>query len=104
MRAIRILSISLALLFSGAVAADTAVNESSKDNNVHVARGKAISMEELTAIADLSSARDEGGNPVTIDEGGEYSIGSFTRATVTVVPVNGNAKDVITLDLKQQPK
>lgn len=104
MRVITFLGISLVFLFSGAFAANTAVNESSKENSVHVARGKAISMEELTAIADLSSARDEGGNSVTLDEGGEYSIGSFTRATVTVVPVNGKAKDVITLDLKQPPK
>lgn len=99
------MSLAFALSSIG-IAADTGdiQDEANQDNTVHVARGKAISMDELTAIADLSSARDEKGNTVSLNEEGGYTIGSFTRGTITIVPVNGKVEDVITLDLKHQPK
>ncbi|CAM2832128.1 TPA: hypothetical protein NHI63_002536 [Legionella pneumophila] len=65
----------------------------------HMYRGSSITREELTQVADLSSARDQKGNPVTLEEE-SYSIGSFTKGTVTIVPKSGKADEVITLDLK----
>ncbi|HIC7358978.1 TPA: hypothetical protein ACW6D3_002677 [Legionella pneumophila] len=62
-------------------------------------RGSSITLDELAQIADLSSARDQKGNPVTLEEE-SYQVGSFTKGTVTVIPQSGNADDVITLDLK----
>lgn len=67
--------------------------------NKLLGRGSAISLEELATIADLSSARDEKGNPVTLEEG-SYQVGSFKRTTISVVPNSGKADDVITLNLK----
>ncbi|HAT2081745.1 MULTISPECIES: hypothetical protein [Legionella] len=65
----------------------------------HMYRGSSITREELAQVADLSSARDQKGNPVTLEEE-SYSIGSFTKGTVTIVPKSGKADEVITLDLK----
>lgn len=65
----------------------------------HIYRGSSITLEELAAVADLSSARDQKGNPVTLEEE-SYQVGSFTKGTVTIIPKSGNGDDVITLDLK----
>ncbi|HAU0116411.1 TPA: hypothetical protein JBE95_12640 [Legionella pneumophila] len=65
----------------------------------HMYRGSSISLEELAQVADLSSARDQKGNPVTLEEE-SYQVGSFTKGTVTIIPKSGKADDVITLDLK----
>ncbi|CCD08927.1 conserved exported protein of unknown function [Legionella pneumophila subsp. pneumophila] len=65
----------------------------------HMYRGSSITLEELAQVADLSSARDQKGNPVTLEEE-SYQVGSFTKGTVTVIPQSGKVDDVITLDLK----
>ncbi|WP_454783572.1 hypothetical protein [Legionella sp. WA2022007384] len=65
----------------------------------HMYRGSSITLDELAQVADLSSARDQKGNPVTLEEE-SYQVGSFTKGTVTVIPQSGKADDVITLDLK----
>lgn len=106
MKTIQNVVMSLALTFSVPALAEATSpqNQENKHNTVHVVRGKGISMDELTAIADVSSARDEQGNSVALRDEGGYSIGSFTRGTITIVPVNGKAADVITLDLKHQPQ
>lgn len=63
-----------------------------------VKRGQSITQNQLAAIADITSARDEKGNPVVLSEN-SYEVGSFTRATISIAPPGGKADDVITLDL-----
>ncbi|HAT4425591.1 hypothetical protein SC663_09625 [Legionella pneumophila serogroup 1] len=70
-----------------------------KNQTKHMYRGSSITLEELAKVADLSSARDQKGNPVTLEEE-NYQVGSFTKGTVTIIPKSGEADDVITLDLK----
>ncbi|MFC7781258.1 hypothetical protein [Legionella taurinensis] len=69
------------------------------DQTKHMYRGSSITLEELAAVADLSTARDQKGNPVTLEEE-SYQVGSFTKGTVTIIPKSGKADEVITLDLK----
>ncbi|HAU2157961.1 TPA: hypothetical protein JBK36_16060 [Legionella pneumophila] len=88
------LTISFATISHGA-SEDTDTTNPTK----YIYRGSSITLEELATVADLSTARDQKGNPVTLEEE-SYQIGSFTRGTVTIIPKSGQADDVITLDLK----
>lgn len=83
-------------------ASANATTEPPKTHTISVVRGQPIKVSDIEAIADISSARDQKGNPVTL-EGDTYTIGSFTRTTLTVVPPDGKPEDVITLDLIKQP-
>ena len=87
-----------------AAGANESTPESSEDKvkTVEVVRGKPITIDDLGAIADLSTARDQKGNPVTLDFD-TYEIGSFSKTTITIVPPNGKPEDVITLDINKRP-
>ncbi len=67
-------------------------------HTTRVTRGQSMTKDQLASIASLSSARDQQGNSVPINAK-IYTIGSFTRTTITIVPPNGGTDDVITLDL-----
>lgn len=70
---------------------------------IEVIRGKTISADDLSQIADVASARNQKGGTVSL-EADEYEIGSFTNTTITVVPPGGGPDDVITLDLKPKQR
>lgn len=103
---IHIIVLLIGFLSASPGVAEPAANETSGEaagfHTISVVRGKPIKLSEISAIADVSSARDQKGNPVEL-EGDEYIVGSFTRTTLTIVPPEGKPQDVITLDLKKQP-
>ena len=61
-------------------------------------RGHAITLDELASIADVSSARDEPGNPVVLS-GKDYTVATYTRTTISILPTTGDQNGIITLDL-----
>jgi len=67
-------------------------------STLEIKRGQSITQNELSAMADLSSARNEKGDSVVLNDN-SYEVGSFTRTTISIVPPSGKAADVITLDL-----
>ncbi len=67
-------------------------------HKIDVTRGQTLSVKVLSSIAELSSARDQQGHLVSLNEK-EYTVGSFTKTTISIVPRNGGLDDVITLDL-----
>ncbi len=95
----------LFILFTSLAFAQDATPQSTKTDTktttiIHVKRGQALSYNDVTAIAEISSARNEKGDPVQLDATKTYSIASYTNATVSIMPPDGAAGDVITLDLK----
>lgn len=82
----------------GASSPVTPSEDGQQMKTISVIRGQPIKLSDLSAIADMSSARDQKGNPAEVDED-VYTIGSFTRTTITIVPQDGKPEDVITLDL-----
>ncbi len=65
---------------------------------ITITRGQSISLDTLSTIADASSAQDQQGNPIQLTDK-TYTVGSFNKTTITIVPPNGGADDVITLNL-----
>ena len=68
---------------------------------IQLIRGQSMTLDELSSIAKVSTARDEQGNAVSL-ENKSYTIESYTRGTVSVIPSNGQEEDLITLDLSNQ--
>lgn len=87
-------------------AQDTTPQEKETDTKntttIHVKRGQALSYNEVAAIAEINTARNEKNEPVQLDAEKTYNIASFTNATITIMPPDGSNNDVITLDLKSQ--
>lgn len=68
-------------------------------DRVLVTREKPMSLKQLSAIADISSARDQEGHSVSLTEE-NYRVASFSRTTISIVlPEGGSLDEVITLDL-----
>ena len=67
-------------------------------NQATIVRGQSMTVGQISSIADLKSARNEAGQPVSLTDK-TYTIGSFTKTTLTILPPNGATEDVITLDL-----
>lgn len=70
--------------------------------HVDVKRDQPMTLQQLGIVADLSTARDEQGKSVTLEEG-DYLLASFKRTTISVAQVNDKgepSKKIITLDLK----
>lgn len=68
---------------------------------IRLTRGQSMTLDELSSIAKVSTARDEQGNAVSLKDK-SYTIESYTRGTVSVIPSNGKEEDLITLDLSNQ--
>ncbi|KTD57815.1 hypothetical protein [Legionella shakespearei] len=89
----------LSSLLSFAAVAEESNVEPSEGQIIQFTRGKSVTLNELSSVADLSTARNQKGNPVTLEDV-NYTVASFTRTTITIEPPNGSTADVITLDLK----
>lgn len=93
------ISLLLSSLLSCAAVAEESTVEPSEGTVIQFTRGKSVTVDELSSVADIASARNQKGNPVTLEEE-HYTVASFTRTTITIEPPNGSPSDVITLDLK----
>ena len=85
-----------------------AVAQVSTDGSTHavhrliVTRGQLMPVKALSHIADLSTTRDQQGKPVSLDKTIPYTVASFTRTTISIVPPGGGEDDVITLNLNRK--
>jgi hypothetical protein len=89
----------LSSLLPFAVVADESNVQVPEVQIIQFPRGKSVTLNELSSVADISTARNQKGKPVTLEDV-NYTVASFTRATITIEPPNGTPADVITLDLK----
>ncbi len=101
----KLLIISTGMLLCTAVSAAELTNTLPPENPAPISqlvRGAEITVGSLGTIADVSSAKNQKGDPVVLDEAASYKIASFTRTTLSIVPENGGVDDVITVDLKPE--
>jgi len=93
----------LSTLLSTSLFADSVIPEESS-RKTEISRGQTITIDQLAKFAKLTSARDETGEPVALKEQ-EYTVGSFSRTTITIIPSGGDIERLITLDvLDNSPK
>jgi hypothetical protein len=101
---------SFLYILSGALSSNVwAEEENTKANSppvdtqmIQLNHGTILTYDQIAAIANIQSARDQSGNPVTLDKTVKYTLGSFTRATMSVVPPGGGMGNEITLDLSRK--
>lgn len=77
-------------------------SSSAGTQKIELNHGKKLTYDQIASVTDIKSARDQSGNPITLDQNISYTIGSFTRTTISLVPPNGGIDDEITLDLIQK--
>ena len=94
------LMISSLLSLSAIAAVENQPSSDQTENRVRVTvtRGQQMSLEVLSSITDVSSARDEDGKAVKLTEK-MYTVASFTRTTITVAPLEGGDVNLITLNI-----
>ncbi len=106
MKTISLLLILLSCCLSSLmVSADEPITANSSNiaasNPIRLTRGQSMTLDELSSIAKVSTARDEQGNTVSLKDE-SYIVESYTRVTVSVIPSNSKDEDLITLDLSNQ--
>ncbi len=98
-----VLLFTLSTFLSTSLLADRGMPEESP-RKTQISRGQSITIDQLAKFAKLTSARDETGEPVALKEQ-EYTVGSFSRTTITIIPSGGDIENLITLDvLDNSPK
>lgn len=102
---------AILFFFSGIISIDawaeealsTTSNSSPIDRQIiELTPGKTLSYDQIAAITDIQSARNQSGKSVTLDKSVNYTVGSYTRATLSLVPPGGELETEITLDLSSQ--